>query len=108
MNIKTSSTENAVCNVAEPLGKIANNNLGNKETINQHGKKDKASYETKKTYQIVTVETKMEMISKKKMMKQTTVMMKTTMMMTTTTTTEMMFLKVVFQMQAPTTNKMKK
>jgi len=50
----------------------------------------------------------MEMISKKKMMKQTTVMMKITMMMTTTTTTEMMFLKVVFQMQAPTTNKMKK
>jgi len=53
---KTSSTENAVHNVAEPLGKIANNNLGNKETINQHGRKEKASYETKKTYQIVTAD----------------------------------------------------
>jgi len=45
---RTSSTKNTVQNVAEPLGKIANNNLSNKETINRCGKKDKASYETNK------------------------------------------------------------
>ena len=45
---KTSSTENAVHNIAEPLGKTANDNLSNKETINRHSKKDKASYKTNK------------------------------------------------------------
>jgi len=45
---KTSSTENAVHNVAESLGKIANNNLSNLETINRCGKKDKASHERNK------------------------------------------------------------